>query len=199
MSSPGEEVAAGAAGAVIEFTVERIPELIKRFQNKEIAFIKDRENINTVKQERNSAEWKMIGPFVPKEERVIGIQIQMGLALRSLESHPERLEDLRQKIVTRFGTSALRIAELAQRGIVAELLTRLAKIHSSPGEVQSRFISFLKVSEDFAFFIKSVDIASITARTLKIRLEGAGSSHCHCLRSGWRQAGHKPNNRKHSN
>lgn len=177
MSTPTEDAAKGAAGAILDLSVKNIPELVRRFRDGQLAFIKDRESIDTVKQERDSAEWEVIRKFIPKEERVLGIQIQMGLALRVMEDRGQkgRIEDLRLKIFTRFGSQALHIAELAQRGILTEFLARLTKMYASPADVRSKFVSFLKQSEDLAIFVEGTDSVPAMVRMIKVRLDQIGA------------------------
>src|SRR5947208_211367 len=108
--------------------------------------------------------------FVTKEGKP-SIILQMGLALRQIENDPEKLEDLRQKIYGKFGTTELRIAELVKIGIVTQLLTYLVKIFRNPKDVESRLTSFLNQVDDLALFIKKDDLVEGKANLVMLRVD----------------------------
>jgi len=117
----------------------------------------------------------MICQYVPKGG--LSVQIQIGLLLRVFELDADRLHSVRTRIYNKFGTIGIHVAELTQRGITTELLTRLIKMYPSPADVQSRFVMFLEHSDELAIFVKTEDrrlLAALEAK-IKVRVEASDS------------------------
>jgi len=169
MSDPLESASKGFVEGILEWSSEKIPEIVRRFRDGELAFVKDRNNIDLVRAQKESAEYKLLSPYVAKGK--LSILLQMGLALRQIENDPEKLEDLRQKIYGKFGTTELRIAELVKIGIVTQLLTYLVKIFRNPKDVESRLTSFLNQVDDLALFIKKDDLVEGKANLVMLRVD----------------------------
>lgn len=172
MSDPLETVSKGAAIAAIEYALEKIPGLVQRFRDRGIAFIENKENIRTVKQERGSSEYALLSQFLPKKHwhRLV---IQMGMALRDVERDSDRVADLREKILSKYGDLGLHIAELTQIGIVKQVVSRLTTIYSNTAEVERKLGAFLEAAEDMVLFVKKTDkgIPGSKARLVKTRVD----------------------------
>ena len=153
MGDPLEEIARGATKGVLEWSSEKIPGLVKRLRDKDVAFIQSPKNIEIVKKQKEAEEYKLLSKYVGKER----LLVLMGLALRSIENDPERVKDLRDKIYAKYGRKGVHIVELVQIGLVTELLTRLVKIYESQVDIQNTLTLFLDQSEDLALFIKRAD------------------------------------------
>lgn len=173
MTDPLEDLAKGAVEGFLNFTKENIVELAQRLQNRDIAFIKDPENIQAVKKERNSAEYKFIKDYLKREDD-FAILIQMGLTLRSIRSQKEnrqKISDLCSKIQGQYGIAGLHIAELTEHGLVTELLTRLLQMYTVIADVQTKLSSFLHQSEKLAIFVRVENKEKDIIHSVDIRLE----------------------------
>jgi len=163
LSDPLEKAAKGAAEgttkAILDWASDKIPGFVKKFRDREIAFIQDKKNIEIVKTERASDEYKTLCQYVPKGP--LPLLIQMGLALRQIEKSKGSVKELKDKIIGKYGRSGLHIAELVQIGIVTQLLTRQMRIFGNHADIQKRLTSFLEKAEELALFIKREDIERV--------------------------------------
>ncbi len=160
----------GATEGILNFSSEKIAEFVRKFREGELAFIRDRENIDIVKEQRQSAEYQTLQRFVPKGK--LPILVQMGLALRYLvaRSYVEvpdtnKVNDLRDKILRRYGTAELHIAELVQIGLVTHLLLHLLKLFPNPADVQHRLTSFLDQVDDLVLFVRKEDEKQVDSKS----------------------------------
>lgn len=168
--NPLKDAANGAAQGVLEFLATKVGDWIVRLNNRDIAFIGNKETILAVRRERESPDWRFINQFLPDFD--LRIQVLMGFGLREYEKDKARLEDLRTRIQKRYGSAGLHVAELAACGIVGELLNRLISITGgSTADVQRALISFLKNSETLAIFIHQHAKIEHIIESAKIRLE----------------------------
>ena len=80
---PVESAAKGAVKAVLEYSEEKLKELVERFKNKDLVFIQDKEIIEIAKEQRAKGEWAFFKIYVKDND--LRILFQMGLTLRELE------------------------------------------------------------------------------------------------------------------
>jgi hypothetical protein len=72
----------GVTKGTLEWSAEKIDSLIKKFKERKIAFIKDEETINIVKEEFSSGEAKFYEKYIPDKNLLF--LAKMGLALRKI-------------------------------------------------------------------------------------------------------------------
>lgn len=149
---PIKSATEGAVLATLEWTEQKVRDCVKQFQNRKLAFIKNADNIELVKDERNSSEFSIIRQFVPKG--AYSIQIQMGLALREIADDQTKVNELVGKIVKKYGQAGLHVAETTEIGITTQLLAHLVKFYRDPAEVKGKFIYFLNHIEELVIFVK---------------------------------------------
>ncbi len=150
-----EDVAKGTAKGVLEHTEERIAELVRRFRNREVAFVEDKSSVEVIKRERESAEYKMMIQYVPKGW--LRILFQVGLSLREMEGNQNKVTMLKDDIYGKFGTAGVHIAELTQRGIITQLIAHLVKILGSPADVRAKLVAFLDQVDYLTMFVTKAD------------------------------------------
>ena len=139
---PLETAAKGAVEGGLEWSSEKLWKLVEKFRNRELRFVEDRKNIESVRAQRETAEYKFLQEYLPKG--YLRILCLMGLALREMVRDKDRMNELVSDIFQRYGTSGVHITELVQMGVITELLTRLVKLFQSPSDVQKRLTSFLE-------------------------------------------------------
>lgn len=154
-----ESMTKGATKGFLEHWEEKIPELVTKLRNREIAFIQDKRNFDIVRRETGTAEFKLFQQFAPKGW--LRILFKMGLALREIEKDQERVEELKNDIYHKFGTGGVHIAELAQRGIVTQLVAHLTKILGNPADVTNKLVAFLEHVDELVLFVKKSDAERI--------------------------------------
>lgn len=173
MSDPLEEVAKGTIEGLLNFTKENLAELVRRLQNRDIAFIEDQENIEAIRKERNSAEYKFIKDYLKPEDH-FAILIQMGLTLRSMraaKTNPLKISGLCQKIQGEYAMSGLHIAELTEHGLVTDLLSRLLQMYSVRADVETKLSQFLHQSGKLAIFVRVQNKDKDIIHSVDVRLE----------------------------
>ncbi|MEM3452723.1 MAG: hypothetical protein QW835_03740 [Candidatus Hadarchaeum sp.] len=73
---PIESAAKGATKALLEWTEEKVLQLIIKFKNRDIAFVEDPETITAVKEQRKTPEWEYFKQNVENPD--LRILFQMG-------------------------------------------------------------------------------------------------------------------------
>jgi len=164
------EIAEGVTNAILNFTREQIVSLADRFRNRDVAFIGNSETIQIVKEQLKTGEWDLSKKYV--EDKELRILIQMGLTLRKLESKKQfdKLHDLREKIVLRFQTRGLHIAQFVQRGIFAAFIGNVVSKINSIVELKSVVKETLENVEKNVIFIKETDDVNRKFDEVKTRL-----------------------------
>ena len=180
---PVESLAKGATSAALDWTEQKVRDLAKQFRNRQLAFIKNADNIELIKEERQSSEFIVLKLFVPKGPW--SIQVLMGLTLRQIAGDQPRTLALRDRILHKYGAAGLHVAEITQIGITSQLLTQLTKMDSRPDEVKKRLVYFLENIEDLVIFVKRTDVPSAIAKMVQIRLETFASHMMILIGSGY--------------
>jgi hypothetical protein len=133
-SDPVASAAKGVTEGFLEWTSDKVREFVRRLQNRELAFVQDKRNIDVVRAERVTEEYNLLERYVPKGR--LRILSQMGLTLRAIENEKERVTELRDNIRRKYGNPGLHIAELVQIGLVRELLARLVGIFREHADIE---------------------------------------------------------------
>ena len=154
-----EEAAKGATKGFLEHWEEKIPELVRKLANREIAFVENQKNYEVIKKEGESPEFQTFKQYAPKGYPRILFKI--GLALREIESDSREVEQLKDDVYRKFGTPGVHIAELAQNGILTQLVTNFSKILKSPADVKRSLSGFLDHVDQLAVFIKSTQARQV--------------------------------------
>jgi len=166
---PIESASKGATLAIIEWSEQKVRNLVKQFRNRELAFIKSADNIELIKEGRQSSEFAILKQFVPKGP--FSIQVLMGLALREIAKEQPRTMELKARIQNKYGLPGLHVAEITQIGITSQLLAHLTKMYSRPEEVTKRLLNFFDHVDDLVVFVKRTDIPNSIAKVVLTRIE----------------------------
>ena len=163
MSGPLESMAKGATKGFLEHIEERVAQLVTRLHNREIAFVKDKTNIETVKKQKETPEYDLLQQYVPKGW--LRILFLMGLALRKVEYDQNKVAELKDDIYRKYGTTGVHVAELAQIGVITQLLAHLVKILASPADVRSKLVTFLEQVDYLVIFVSKQDIKHVESKS----------------------------------
>ena len=169
---PSDDIAAafeGVTKGVLSIGIDKIKDLVKKFRNKELLFINDPQTIDIVKEQLKSGEWSLCKQYLKNRE--IKILVQMGLALRRLESNPQKLHSLRDKIVERYTSRGLHVAEFVQNNILTEFISSIARKSSSGSEIIEKVETFLLDVDKYVLFIKSADAAEKRIQEVLIKIQ----------------------------
>jgi hypothetical protein len=139
--------------AVLEWTEDKVKELVTKFRNRDIAFVEDSEIINVVKEQRKTPEWEYFKQNV--EDQDIRILFQMGLTLRKLEQDIRKREDLRNKIFKKYDKKGLHVAEVVQNGIFSRFLGTILERSQTPQKLKEEILDLFKNIDNRAVFIQA--------------------------------------------
>ena len=165
---PLESSVKGAVEGGLEWSTEKLWDFVRKFRNRELAFVEDRKNIETVQAQKQTAEYRFLQEYLPKG--YLRILCQMGLTLRQIQQDKERVKELIGDIHNKFGTSGVHVTELVQMGVITELLTRLVKLFASPSDVQKRLTSFLEQVDFLTLFVRMEDARLVENKVKLVKL-----------------------------
>ncbi len=180
---PIKSAAEGVAKAAIEWTEEKIRDAVKQFLNRKLAFIKDADNIELVKRQKQSSEYELITQYLPKGE--YSTQIMMGLALREVKNEEDRVLDFGEKIKRRYGKPGLHRAEITEIGITSQLISRLVELYPTKAEVIKKLVYFLDHSEELVIFVRTNNDPMTITRLVLTRIETLSSHMMILFGSGY--------------
>lgn len=184
MSSEEEKIIAGAAEgatrAVLSLSEEKLKALVARFLNRDVAFVQDVETINVAKEQRNTSEYDLFKRYI--DDRQLCILFQMGLTLRKLERQKDRVASLRTKILNKYGSRGLHIAQLVQNGFFNKFLASCLARTPTTQQLTTEIRTFLDDIEKTAIFVREED--NVQARTIEIQVKILANSPKHFIVAG---------------
>ncbi len=167
--SPITDVAEGITKGLISWSEEKIKNFAQNFLDRKLVFINHQETIDLVKEQLKSGDWSLVKQYLKDSE--LKILVQIGLALRKLEAKPDKVQDLRTKVLNKYGSRGLHIAQVVQNGILTEFIGTIAsKVHSG-SEIIERVENLLLNVDKFILFIKKDDLVDKKISEIKIRLQ----------------------------
>lgn len=152
---PIESATSGITKGIIELSSEKIKEWIKKFKDKELAFIQDKSVIDIVKEQYASGESKFYSKYI--KDKDILFLARLGLTLRRLEKDIERLMNLQQKILRRYEVKGLHISYFVQNDILNRYIGILIEDISSEQELEEKILNILKNIEKHTLFVAGQD------------------------------------------
>jgi len=161
--------AEGVTKGVMSWGEEKVKSFVQSFRDRRLVFINNKETIDLVKEQLKSGDWSLVKQYLNDKE--LKILVQMGLTLRKLESDPEQLQNLRTKILNRFKSRGLHIAQVVQNGILTEFIGAVAsKVHSG-SEIVEKVENLLLNVDKFILFIKANDSVEKKVNEINIKLQ----------------------------
>ncbi|MDG6914711.1 MAG: hypothetical protein JRN58_09430 [Nitrososphaerota archaeon] len=179
-----EDIAKGATKGFFEHWEEKLPDWLSRLKNHEIRFIQDKQTYEIAKNESENPEYKLFKQFADKGwPRLV---FKLGLALRAIESDKEKIELLKTDIVRRDGVDGVRAAQLAQRGILTQLLTQLTKLLGNEADVKKKLNLFLENVSEIVLWVESRDRVRVKrlCDLVKTKVDGSALQMTIVLGSG---------------
>jgi len=191
--SPLKDIAEGATKGALEWTEEKLKEVITKFKNRKLAFIEDVKVINLAKEQRTKPEWDFFKEHVKDEE--LRILFQMGLTLRELEKEDKipELDSLKNKIYKKYEKRGLHIAQMVQNGIfgryLGSVLERVTTTEKLKIEIENLFknientIAFIQVDDNVNKKSSEIvsKIQSHSPKTFIISSAGSAMEKCEVI------------------
>lgn len=154
-SDPIESATKGFTKGILEYTEDKLKDWIRKFKNKELAFIEDQETIDVAKEVRKIGEYKFFRGFIKDKE--LEILYQMGLTLRGLEKNDKPIEDLIKKIKKKYKREGLHKAFFVQNGIFTKYVGILFEIGFSKDKIKLKIKDVFDNIDKKVMFVQNTD------------------------------------------
>ncbi len=148
-------VSKGITEGILNWTEEKAKGLIKKFRNRELAFIEDPETIDLVKKQRRTSEWELFKRYVDASH--LSIIFALGLALRTLENRGKPVDELRRNIQMKYGSKGLHVAYFVQNGFFGRLLGNILEREQTPDKLSNEILNMFTNIENTVVFVSSRD------------------------------------------
>lgn len=170
-----EDAAAGVARGSIEALGAKAGTFLQWVAAGKLRFLGNPETVAETKKKKGSPEWMHLKSYLPTSE--LRTQVLLGLELRDLDIRGDRLrlEESRRRLLRRYDSAGLHVAELAQLGIVTDLVNELIKRYDSPSDVAAELTRILTEADSRVRFVKSIDSPGEVARLVEARLDAHGT------------------------
>ncbi len=109
-------ISEGATTALLKFGETKIKQLAEYFRTKRVKFIGDSETIKIAKEVRDSGELIFYKAYI-KDKNLL-FNIKLGLILRKVENDYEKLQNLKEKVKSKYQIEGLHIAYFVQNGLL---------------------------------------------------------------------------------
>lgn len=171
--TPLEDAAKGVTKGVLEWSKEQIENFLNKHRNKTLAFVEDKETLDAIEDQKSTAEWCIYKNYI-KDKR-LKMLVKLGLTLRQLKNAQEqnRLQDLRNKIIKRYGSNGLHVSEFVENSILSDYLLTELKIIRSPVDLIKNVEDLLNNIDKFIIFIQSTDEVRKSAEWIISYLKGS--------------------------
>ena len=168
-SDPISSAAKGATQGALDWSESKISLLISKFKDRELAFIRDLETINTAKEVRATGEFSAFKRYVnDKDSRVL---FQMGLTLRRLDSEgqEEQRRNLCDRIIRKYDINGLHFAYFVQNGSFSRFLGNILGKNITEEKVTKEIVYLISNIQKVTVYIKSTDKAKPEHLTKEIK------------------------------
>ncbi len=173
MTGDSEEIAAGITKGTIkaawEISKDEIHKLVEKFKQGKLAFIEDTKTIEEIKIQRQKPQYKLYKKYINDPELLL--QIEMGFSLKRLENDRPKYQNLKDKILKKWGTKGLHLAEMACLEILGNYVNLMLKDSKNETELEERLEDVLKDTEKHVIFVKSEDNTENIIRIITARID----------------------------
>lgn len=189
-----EATSKGITKGTLEWTEEKVINLIKKFKNKNLAFIQDEEAINDAKEQRKKGEWAFFNKYIKNKD--YHILFQIGLTLRSYEQQRKDFRPLQRKVINKYGEWGLHIVHFVQNGLFSKYIGNILERISSDKEIKSEVETLFKNIDNTVVYIRRTDnpkqkinmiitkIRAHSPETFIISSIGGATDNCKGIKNG---------------
>jgi hypothetical protein len=129
----------------------------------------DSESIDLVREQRRSTEYELLSKYIlDKDLRILS---QMGLALRKIENDPVRCQELRGKVLKKYGLRGLHIAGAVQNEIISTFIGIDASATRNPIDLMNRIQKMLNEVDKYVVFVSPEDSVDVRVRQITSRID----------------------------
>jgi len=153
----GEGIGKGAVKGVLEWGENVIKDLAKKFKEREINFIEDKNTLEIAREQYNSGELQIYKHYI--EDKTKLMILRMGLVLRKLQrlGERDRKQRLREDIMKKYEIKGLHIAQFVENGVLNRYIGILLDDISSIEKFKERINEIINNIERYVLFVKSGD------------------------------------------
>ncbi len=153
----GEGIGKGAVKGALEWGEDFIKNLAKKFKEKGINFIEDKNTLEIAREQYNSGELQIYKHYIDDKNKLM--ILRMGLVLRKLErlGERERKQKLREDIMKKYEVKGLHIAKFVENGVLNRYIGILLDDISSIEKFKERINEIINNIEKYVLFVKSND------------------------------------------
>lgn len=180
LKDPIESASKGLAKGALEWTSDRLQILIKKFKEKDLAFIKERETIETAKEQREKAEWYQFKTNI--KDKDLRILFMMGLTLRAHEKKGKDMNDLKSKILKKYKMRGLHIALFVQNGLFGKYIGSVIEKVSSQEGLKEEIENLFNNIENTVAFVNAQDNVAQKSKEIVTKIL-AHSPHTYIISS----------------
>jgi hypothetical protein len=176
MSQELSDIAEGATKAVIEESykgLEGIKGIARRLLNKELALIRDPEEIDRINEKKKLPEYKLFRQYITDPD--LRLHFQMGLSLKELYKQGDdpaarrKMEKLRSILLDK-SDAALHIAEFAMDGLFSKLYSYFLDKAKTEEKINYEMNNFFKNIENFTSFVQAKDTVENKVREIVTKI-----------------------------
>jgi|HubBroStandDraft_1064217.scaffolds.fasta_scaffold50575_2 hypothetical protein len=172
---PVPDPIASAVYGLGKLVADGVSRFLERVGSHELSGSQDPEVIDLVKAERKVPEFVLLKKYIP--DRNLRVQVQLGLALRKIQSRPNHasaLSGLRNHLQRAFGLAGLHVAELAEVGIVTAYVQLLTTEEETDADVINRLETFLRRVDTYVLFVVGSTPVDRVIERVRLRLAAGG-------------------------
>ncbi len=153
----GEGIGKGIIKGTFEWGEGFIKDLAKRFKEKGINFIEDKNTLEIAREQYNSGELQIYKHYIKDKNKLM--ILRMGLVLRKLErlGERDRKQKLREDIMKKYEIKGLHIAQFVENGVLNRYIGILLDDISSIEKFKERINEIIENIEKYVLFVKSSD------------------------------------------
>ena len=153
----GEGIGKGIIKGTFEWGESFIKDLVKRFKEKGINFIEDKNTLEIAREQYNSGELQIYKHYIKDKNKLM--ILRMGLVLRKLErlGERDRKQKLREDIMKKYEIKGLHIAQFVENGVLNRYIGILLDDISSIEKFKERINEIIENIEKYVLFVKSSD------------------------------------------
>ncbi len=145
------DVAEGVTKGSLSYGEDKIKQLVGFFKSKKLKFIGDKKTIEIARETKKSGEWVFYKNYIDDKELLF--IIKLGLILRKIEVDQKRLDNLKEKIIKKYGFKGLHVAYFVQNGILNRYVGILLDNLDSSKKLKNIILDVLKNIEKHTIFI----------------------------------------------
>ncbi len=149
---PIESVAKGTVKGFLEWSKSEIISIVKRYKNRDVAFVGNKEEIKKIMDLRKTPEFSNFKDYLYNREHLV--LCQLGMQLRKCESNSTDAANLRKKIVSKFGFNGLYVALFIQNGLLGYVSNFLSKLYSKI-DMKDKLNDYFSDIEQIIYFVNN--------------------------------------------